>query len=135
MMGFLYYAKYKESNKTQFVLASKRLVQQSLNLESSCIKLRGATFFLTNMEYRQAIAICNTFLTSPPRYTIDSFLQYIIDIESKLNEQLFQGKTNEAIETMKKHVCEITEYPNGIMLCAIVVCRQILQFDGTIKHW
>jgi hypothetical protein len=31
MVGFLYYAKYKESNKTNFVLASKRLVQKSLN--------------------------------------------------------------------------------------------------------
>jgi hypothetical protein len=102
MLGFLYYAKYKESNKATFKLESKRLVQKSLNLDSSCIKLRGATFFLTNMEYRQAIAICNTFLTSPPRYTIDSFLQYIIDIESKLNEQLFQGKTNEAIENFMK---------------------------------
>ena len=104
MMGFLYYAKYKESNKTQFVLASKRLVQQSLNLESSCIKLRGATFFLTNMEYSQAIEICDTFLTFPPRYTMDSVVQYGEDIILTLNKQLFNGKTTEEIENFMKTI-------------------------------
>jgi hypothetical protein len=104
MMGFLYYAKYKESNKTQFVLASKRLVQQSLNLESSCIKLRGATFFLTNMEYSQAIEICDTFLTFPPRYTMDSVVQYGEDIILTLNKQLFNGKTTDEIENFMKTI-------------------------------
>jgi len=33
MIGFLYYVKYKESNKTYFLLASKRLIQKSLNLD------------------------------------------------------------------------------------------------------
>jgi hypothetical protein len=104
MVGFLYYAKHKESNKTQCVLASKRLVQQSLNLESSCIKLRGATFFLTNMEYSQAIEICDTFLTFPPRYTMDSFVHYYDDICKKLVEQLFNGKTTEGIENFMKTI-------------------------------
>ena len=46
MLGFLYYAKYKESNKTDLLLESKRLIQKSLNLDNSCVKLRAATFFL-----------------------------------------------------------------------------------------
>ena len=104
MVGFLYYAKYKESNKTKFVLASKRLVQQSLNLDSSCIKLRGATFFLTNMEYCQAIEICDTFLTFPPIYTTDIFVPYIEGINMKLNEQLFKGKPTEGIEHFMKTI-------------------------------
>jgi hypothetical protein len=100
MVGFLYYAKYKESNKTKYLLASKRLVQKSLNLDSSCIKLRGATFFLTNMEYSQAIEICDTFLTFPPRYKMDSFVRYSEDIITKLNEQLFKGNTTEGIKNI-----------------------------------
>ena len=103
MVGFLYYAKHKESNKTQCVLASKR-VQQSLNLESSCIKLRGATFFSTNMEYSQAIEICDTFLTFPPRYTMDSFAHCSEDIITKLNEQLFKRNTTEGIENIMKTI-------------------------------
>jgi hypothetical protein len=104
MVDFLYYAKYKESNKTKFVLASKRLVQKSLNLDSCCIKLRGATFFLTNMEYCQAIEICDTFLTFPTRYTMDSFAHYSEDIITKLNEQLFKGNTTEGIENIMKTI-------------------------------
>jgi hypothetical protein len=98
MVGFLYYAKYKESNKIQFLLVSKRLVQKSLNLESSCIKLRGATFFLTNREYSQSIEICGTFLTCPPRYKMDRYGDYIEDIMNKVNETLFKCKTTEGIE-------------------------------------
>jgi hypothetical protein len=94
MMGFLYYAKYKESNKTKFVLASKRLVQKSLNLDSSCIKLRGATFFLTNMEYSQAIEICDTFLTFPPRYTMDSFAHYSEENSYSRETRLKELKTS-----------------------------------------
>ena len=104
MVGFLYYAKYKESNKTKFKLASKRLVEKSLNLESSCIKLRCATFFLTNMEYSQAIEICDRFLTFPPRYTMDGFIQYIEDINTTLSEQLYKGKTTEGIENFMKTI-------------------------------
>jgi hypothetical protein len=61
MVGFFYYAKYKESNTTQFLLESKPLIQKSLDLDSSCIKLRAATFFLIHLEYDKSIAICNTF--------------------------------------------------------------------------
>ena len=67
MIGFLYYAKYKESHKMVALLTSKRLIKKSLNLDSTCVKLRAATFFLTNMEYSQSIKICDTFLTCPPR--------------------------------------------------------------------
>ena len=66
MVSFLYYAKYKESQKTQFVLASKRLIQNSLDLDNSCVKLCAATFFLTLLEYSQSIEICDTFLKFPP---------------------------------------------------------------------
>ena len=55
MIGFLYYVKFKETNKADFLLASKRLIGKSLNLDNSCVKLRAATFFLTNLEYRQSI--------------------------------------------------------------------------------
>jgi hypothetical protein len=48
MVGFLYYAKYKESSKAQFLPKSKRLIQKSLDLDSSCTKLRAATFFLNS---------------------------------------------------------------------------------------
>jgi hypothetical protein len=102
MVAFLYYAKYKESNKTEFLLASKRLVQKSLNLESSCIKLRGATFFLTNLEYSKSIEICDTFLTFPPRYQMDS--DYIVEILRKVIEPLFKGKTTEGIENVMKAI-------------------------------
>jgi hypothetical protein len=39
-MGFLFYVKYKESNKTDFLLASKRLIQKSIDPDNSCVKLR-----------------------------------------------------------------------------------------------
>jgi hypothetical protein len=58
MIGFLYYAKYKESNKTEYLLESKRLIHKSLNLDNTSVKLRAATFFLTNLECRQSIEIC-----------------------------------------------------------------------------
>ena len=67
MVGVLYYVKYKESNNTEFLLASKRLIEKSCNLNNSCVKLRAATFFLTYPEYSQSIEICDTFLTFPPR--------------------------------------------------------------------
>jgi hypothetical protein len=55
ILGFLHYVKYKESNKTMFLLKSKRLIQNSLNLDNSSVKLRAATFFLTYLEYSQSI--------------------------------------------------------------------------------
>jgi thiamine transporter ThiT len=39
MVGFLYYANYKESNNSEYLRASKRLIQNSLNLEYTCVKL------------------------------------------------------------------------------------------------
>jgi hypothetical protein len=72
MVGFLYYAKYKESNKTKFLLASKRLIKKSLDLDNCCVKLRATTFFLSHLEYSQSIEMCDTFLTFPPRYKKDS---------------------------------------------------------------
>ena len=36
---------------------------------------------------------------------------------------------------MEIYVCEITEYPNGIVLSYVVVSWQRFQFDGNIKHW
>jgi hypothetical protein len=107
MVGFLYYAKYKESNKTEFLLASKRLVKKSLNLESSCIKLRGATFFLTNLEYSKSIEICDTFLAFPPRYQMDSDGDYMLDIFRKVIGPLFKGKTTEGIENVTKAILPI----------------------------
>jgi hypothetical protein len=67
--GFLYYAKYKESGKAKFLLASKRLIQKSLNLDNSYVKLRAATFFFTHLDYSQSNEICDKFLTFPPRRT------------------------------------------------------------------
>jgi len=105
MVGFLYYAKYTESNLTQFVLASKRLIEKSLDLDNCCLKLRAATFFLTHLEYTQSIEICDTFFTFPPQYKIDSsYLEYNDDIEMKLSQQLFEGKTTEEIENIMKAI-------------------------------
>ena len=70
MVGFLYYSKYKEAKKVDLLFASKRLIQKSLNLDNSCVKLPAATFFVANLEYSQAIAICDTFLKFPPKHKI-----------------------------------------------------------------
>ena len=105
MIGFLYYVKYKETNKAAFLLASKHLIGKSLNLDNSCVKLRAATFFLTNLEYWQSIEICDTFLTFPPRHEMgSSYSEYINDIWMKVFEQLFKGKTTETIENIMKTV-------------------------------
>ena len=104
MVGFLYYAKYKESNIPKCLLESKRLVQKSLNLEGSCIKLRGATFFLTNLEYSQAIEMCDTFLTLPPTYKMDSDGACVRKIFRKVLRPLFKGKTTEGIENDTKAI-------------------------------
>jgi hypothetical protein len=68
MVGFLYYVKYKESNNTKCLDASKQLIQKSLNLDNSCVKLRAATFFLTDQQYTQSIKICNTFIKCRPTH-------------------------------------------------------------------
>ena len=76
MMCFLFYVKYKESNKTDFLLALKRLIQTSIDLDNSCVKLRATTSILINEESRQSITICDTFLSFPPRHTIDITVIY-----------------------------------------------------------
>jgi hypothetical protein len=105
MVGFLYYAKYKESNTTQLLLESKSLIQKSLDLDSSCIKLRAATFFLIHLEYDKSIEICDTFRTFPPRYKIDSsYLEYSNHIEKKVRKQLFNEKTPEEMQNIMKEI-------------------------------
>jgi hypothetical protein len=105
MIGFLYYVKYKESNKMVALLTSKRLIKKSLNLDSTCVKLRAATFFLTNMEYSKSIKICDTFLTCPPRQKLDSsYLEYVEDIMTKSFHQIFEGATTEEIENIMKAI-------------------------------
>ena len=128
MVGFLYYAKYKESNKTKFLLASKQLVQNSLNLESSCIKLRGATFFLTNMEYSQAIAICDTFLTFPPRYTLGSFIHYSDGLFTKVMVQLFKEKTTKKIEKCMETI--LPELKRSVKLKSLPAIYDIAQHNS-----
>jgi hypothetical protein len=56
------------------------------------------------MVYSQAILICDTFLTFPPRYTMDSFAHCSEDIITKLNEQLFKRNTTEGIENIMKTI-------------------------------
>ena len=80
MLGFLNYVMYKESKKADFLLALKQLIQNSLNLDNSCIKLRAATFFFTNLEYSQSIEICDIYLTFPPRHKVNSSHGEYIDI-------------------------------------------------------
>ena len=41
--------------------------------------------------------MCDTFLTFPPRYQMDSYGDYITDITMKLSEQLLNIKTTEGI--------------------------------------
>ena len=104
MLGFLYYVKYKETNKADFLLASKRLITKSLNLDTSCVKLRGATFFLTKLEYSQSIEVCDTFLTFPPRCEMNSYVEYTASITKKLFDQVFKVKRTEEIENVMKAI-------------------------------
>jgi hypothetical protein len=106
-MSFLYYAKYTESKKTAFLFASKQLIQKSLNLDNSCVKLRAATLYLTNLEYSQSIEICDNFLTFPPRYQVQGSLgverSYYIYVNDKLRlllQQLSKVKTTDDIENI-----------------------------------
>jgi hypothetical protein len=105
MLGFLYYAKYKESNTADFLPTSKRLIQESLDLDNSCIKLRAATFYLTNQEYRQSIEICDTFRTFLPRHI--EIVQYVIFLCEKLLAEIFIGETTADIENAMKEILPI----------------------------
>jgi hypothetical protein len=101
MMGFLYYANYKESNNSEYLLASKRLIKKSLDLDTSCVKLRAATFFLTNLEYSKSVEMCDTFITFPPTYKMEiNDGEYIEDLKKKMHHQLFHGKTSDEIENI-----------------------------------
>ena len=102
MVGFLFYATYKESNKPEFVLLSKRLIQKSLNLDNSCVKLRAATFFLTSQKYCQSIEICNKFLTCTPKQQCNE--KYLAYIWLKKGKQLLKEKTTEEIENIMKSI-------------------------------
>jgi hypothetical protein len=108
MMGFLYYVRYKESNKTEFLLEATQLINKSLDLDNSCVKLRAATFFLTNLEYSKSIELCDTFLNFPPRHhqwdsDCDEY-ECVNDIRVKVREQLYEGKTTEDIEDIMKKI-------------------------------
>ena len=70
----------QNQRKQNFLLASKRLIKQSLNLDNSCVKLRAATFFLTNLEYSQSIEVCDTFLSFPPRHRVEDTLEWKVVI-------------------------------------------------------
>ena len=104
MLGFLYYEQYRESNKADILLTSKRLIHQSLKLDNSCVKLRAAIFFLSNMEYSKSVEICDTFLTFPPRYKMDSYYDYFQDIMNKVVDQLVQEKTTEENEIVMTEI-------------------------------
>jgi hypothetical protein len=94
------------NNQTQhnFYL-NQSLIQKSLDLDSSCIKLRAATFFLIHLEYNKSIEICDTFLTFPPRYKIKSGdHEYVDDIKKKVSQQLFEEKTTEEIENIMEEI-------------------------------
>jgi hypothetical protein len=108
MVGFLYYAKYKESNKADFLLASKRLIHKSLNLDNSCVKIRAATFLLSNMEYSESIEICDTFLTFPPTLKFGSgYTEYVKDIFKNVLQHLRKWNTTEEIENVMKAILQM----------------------------
>jgi hypothetical protein len=101
MVGFLYYAKYKESSNSEYLLASKRLIKISLDLDTSCVKLRAATFFLTNLEYSKSVEMCDTFFTFPPTYKMEiNYGEYTDDLMKKVFHQLSKGKTSDEIENI-----------------------------------
>jgi hypothetical protein len=104
-MGFLYYANYKKSNNSEYLLASKRLIKTSLDLDTSCVKLRAATFFLTNLEYSKSVEMCDTFITCPPTHKMEiNYYEHIVDLIKKVSHQLFKGKTSDEIENIMKAI-------------------------------
>jgi ABC-type multidrug transport system fused ATPase/permease subunit len=101
MMGFLYYANNKESNNSEYLLVSKRLIKKSLDLDTSCVKLRAATFFLTNLDYSKSVEMCDTLITFPPTYKMEiNYGEHIEDLIKKVSHQLFNGKTSDEIENI-----------------------------------
>ena len=114
VMSFLYYAKYTESKKTEFLLASKRHIKQSFNLDNSCVKLRAATFFLTNLEYSQSIEICDTFLSFQPRHRVEdtfgvksSNYNYVNGKLLRVLQQQSKGKTTDEIKNIMTEILQM----------------------------
>jgi hypothetical protein len=114
ILGFLHYVKYKESNKTIFLLKSKRLIHNSLNLDNSSVKLRAATFVLTYLEYSQSIEICDTFLTFPSKYILSH--AYFTDIWKKVREKLCMVNTTEEIGNIMKAILPVLNKPVELKL-------------------
>ena len=113
-MSFLYYAKYTESKKTKFLLVSKRLIKKSLNLDNSCVKLRAATFFLTNLEYSQSIEICDTFFSFPPRHRVEetfgvksSNYNYVNGKLLRMLQQQSKVKTTDEIKIIMTEILQM----------------------------
>ena len=77
-------------------------------MDDSCIKLRAATFLLTNLEYSLSVDICDTFLTCPSRYKVNSgisgFREYIRGILRKVFQQLLKREKTEEIEIIMKAI-------------------------------
>jgi hypothetical protein len=72
---------------------------------TSCVKLRAATFFLTNLEYSKSVEICDTFITFPPTYKMEiNYYEHIEDLIKKVSHQLFNGKTSDEIENIMKAI-------------------------------
>jgi hypothetical protein len=63
MVGFLYYVKYKESNKTYLLFASKRFIQQSLNLDNYCVKLLCYHSMGNVNGMAEMLTLMNSFIT------------------------------------------------------------------------
>ena len=133
MVGFLYYVKYKESNKADFLLASKRLIAKSLNLDNSTVKLRGATFFLTNLKYSQSVEICDTFLTCPPRYEMKSYVKYSEGITNTLFDQVFKDKRTEEIENAMKAILRM--FYSSVKLKSLPENYDITQKNPMMFTW
>jgi hypothetical protein len=105
MVGFLYYAKHKESNKMDVLLTSKRLIKKSLNLDCTCVILRAATFYLTNMEYSQSTKMCDTFHTFSRKQKLDSsYFRYTAYRNVNVFHQIFEGATTEEMENIMKAI-------------------------------
>ena len=128
MVGVLYYAKYKETKKAEFLLTSKRLIKETLNFENSCVNLLEATFFLANLEYSQSIEICDTFLTFPQRQQIESsYRKYTIDIDMKVYQQLIKLNSNDEIENIVKTI--LSMFSNSVKLKSLPGSYDIAQQD------
>jgi hypothetical protein len=76
MVGFLYYVKYKESNKTYLLLASKRFILQSLNLDNYCVKLLCYHSMGNVNGMAEMLTLMNSFITEN-KFTTQSSCVYL----------------------------------------------------------